>query len=200
MKCEWSWFGVDFADDFFHGWVGDVDVGEGFSGHDALDDSLDGRFVVVEFEFDPVSTLFEDSDAGQGEGFVEGFGKANVEDFAAEVLAFENGSAVVEDDPAVINDNDPLAQVFDVASIVAGEKDGGVFGGVEGADGVADLLLGDDIKANGGFVEKDDARPVEEGGGDFTFHALAQAEFADGDLEEVTDLEGFDQEIAPLLV
>ena len=99
----------------------------------------------------------------------------------------------VEEDFAVVNDDDALAERLDVGHVMAGEENGGFLGGVVAADKFANGLLGNDVEADGGLVEKQDAGLVEQGGDEFHFHAFAQTQLADGDVELVLDAEEFGQ-------
>src|SRR6185503_13071993 len=67
---------------------------------------------------------------------------------------------------------------------------------VEVADELADLLLRDDVEADGGLVEEEDARAVEERGGDLAAHALSERELADGAAEQRLELEAVDEVLA----
>ena len=110
-------------------------------------------------------------------------------------MPFENGGAVVEDDAAVVDHNNPLAQALDVPRIVAGQEDGRVVVLVQGADGLADLLFGNHIQPNRRLIQKDNARPMQERGGNFTLHPLPQTELAHGNVEQLPNLERLDQEV-----
>ena len=88
-----------------------------------------------------------------------------------------------------MNDDDPFAQGFHVGHVVRGEQDGRAVMAVVFPDKSADAALHGDVEANGGFVEEEDLRAVEQGRGDFAFHAFAQGQVADGFGEQVIQVE-----------
>ena len=52
-------------------------------------------------------------------------------------------------------------------------------------------LLAYDVQANGRFVEEEDPGPVQQGGNELHFHALAEAELAHHHVELLTHVEQF---------
>ena len=97
----------------------------------------------------------------------------------------------VEENGASIDDNDPLAKLLDVGHIMARKHDGGFPRRVMVAEEFADGLLGDDVEADGGFVQKKDLRLVQQGGDQLHFHPLAQRQFANHHVEFVLDRQQF---------
>ena len=102
---------------------------------------------------------------------------------------FEIGEAVedvaepaVEEEVAVVDDDDASTELLDVGHVMAGEQDGGLAGRVVIAQEFADILLRNHVEADGGFVEEEDAGLVEQRGDELHFHAFAEGEFADHDV------------------
>src|SRR5688500_11224671 len=54
----------------------------------------------------------------------------DVGDFGLEELAFEGGDGLVQDEGAVVDHDDALADLLDVVGVVGGEEDGDTFLGV----------------------------------------------------------------------
>ena len=94
---------------------------------------------------------------------------------------------------AAIDDDHALAELLDVARVVGGEEDGHPFLLVGRPGEFPDLLLGDHVQADGGFVEEDHLRLVDQGGRDLAAHALPQGELAHGRLHELLQLEELHQ-------
>ena len=55
-------------------------------------------------------------------------------------------------------------------------------------DGITDALFGDHIQADGRLIEEKQLGAVKERGGNFATHSLSQRKFADGSLQQLTDL------------
>ena len=102
----------------------------------------------------------------------------------AEELLFQAGERAVVEDGAAVDDHDAAAEFFDVVEIVGGEKDRGFVALVDGAEELANVILGDDVEADGGLVQKKDWRIVEERSGQVAAHALAERKFANGNVEQ----------------
>ena len=81
-------------------------------------------------------------------------------------------------DRAVVDHDHPVAQRLDVLQVVRGEQQRGAALGVERAEELAQPALADHVEPDGGLVEVDHLRVVEQGGGDVAAHPLAEAELA----------------------
>ena len=84
------------------------------------------------------------------------------------------GELAVEEQHSAVDDHHPPAQSLDVGHVVAGEEHGGAVAPVVFGQEGANPALHGDVEADGRLVEKEDLGFVQEGGGDFAFHALAQ--------------------------
>ena len=104
--------------------------------HQSLQHAFDRRLPRVELQLDAIIAHLEHLNAFQP------CGKANADDLAREVTPFEGRNAVVENHLAVVDDDDALAQAFNVARVMAGEEDRRAFAFVQQLDRVANLLLG----------------------------------------------------------
>ncbi len=87
----------------------------------------------------------------------------------------------------------PLAQALHVRQVVGGQHDGRPLPAVELGQEAADDLLAHHVEADGGFVEQDDGRIVQEGGGDVAPHTLAQGELAHRCAEQGAEVEQLDE-------
>ena len=77
-------------------------------------------------------------------------------------------------DPAVVDDGDPLAQVVRLGHVVGREHDGAAGdGGLPGRDELADGPGGGDVQAERGLVEEQDPRVVEQAAREVHLLALA---------------------------
>ena len=52
-----------------------------------------------------------------------------------------------------------------------------------------DVVLSDDIEADGGFIEKENIWGMQQSGDEFHFHPFAEREFANGSAEQSSDIE-----------
>ena len=99
--------------------------------------------------------------------------------------------AAIEEDRAVINDNDPLAQLLDVGHVMAGEQDRRLLLRIVLPQELADDLLRNDVQADGRLVQKEDFRLVQQRRDQLHLRALAQRKFAHADIELVAHGEQF---------
>ena len=74
--------------------------------------------------------------------------------------------------------HDLVAEGLDVGEIVRRQDDGGAGGLDVAADELADQQLGLEVQSEGGLVEEDDRRAVQQGRDELAAHPLAQAELA----------------------
>ena len=107
----------------------------------------------------------------------------------AEELLFQLGEMAIVEDFAVVNDHDAAAEFFDVVEIVSGEQYRRAKFAIDGAQKMADVVFGDDIEADGGLVEKEKRRIVQERGGEIAAHAFAEGKFADRRVQVIADVE-----------
>ena len=93
----------------------------------------------------------------------------------------------------------PAAQGQHVLHVVGGQEDGGavfrIFLPEEGAQG----QLAHRVQADGGLVQEEQPRLVEQASAELGAHPLAQGQLAQGRVQEVTQVEGRDQLIQPAL-
>ena len=76
---------------------------------------------------------------------------------------------------------------------MAREQNGDAVLAVILAEELADIFLRDDVEADGGLVEEQHARAVQERGDEFHFHSFAEREFAHHDVEFGADFEKIDE-------
>src|SRR5580765_3902873 len=112
----------------------------------------------------------------------------------AEELLFEAGERAVVEDRAAVDDHDAATELFDVVEIVGGEKDGRFVALVYGAEKLANVILGYDVEADGGLIEKKNRRIVKQRGGEIAAHALAERKFANGNMEQFGEAEDLIEE------
>ena len=97
----------------------------------------------------------------------------------------------VEEDFAVVDDDDALAQLLDVGHVMAREQNRGFLLGIVAANEFAHGFLGNDIQADGRFVEKQHLGLMQQRRDQLHFHAFAEGKFAHADVELVFDGEQF---------
>ena len=101
----------------------------------------------------------------------------------------QSAERAVGEDAARADDHHPGAQGLDVVHVVRGEDNGGAAFLVEALYKVAHRQLRHRVEADGGFVEEEQTRPVQEGGGDIAAHALAQRQLAHRHVEQWLEIE-----------
>ncbi len=111
----------------------------------------------------------------------------------SEVVVLEGVGRFVDHNAAVVDDHGASAECFDVADVVTGEKESDAFFAIDATQDFAEGFFGDDVEADGGFVEEDDFWFVNEGDGDFGPHALTERELADGTVDEFSEIEEADE-------
>src|SRR5580700_3051220 len=161
--------GVDALNDFFDGLVfddevADVDGGENLANQiagrdagaveaqtashfiEALEMQRGGATGAIGCERGEIS--LEGSEAGSLIAVAEN----EFDLLGAEELFFEARERAVIEDCTAVDDHDAAAEFFDVVEIVGGEKDSGFVALVDGAEKLANVILGDDVEADGGLV------------------------------------------------
>jgi hypothetical protein len=103
--------------------------------------------------------------------------------------AHQVGERAVEDQPALVDDDDARAERGHVLHVVAGQQHAGPEALVVGAEIGAHGGLHRDVQADGRLVEEEHARPVQERRGQLALHPLAQRELPRGLADEVAQLE-----------
>ncbi len=116
-------------------------------------------------------------------------GEVHDEDPVRGVAGLEPVDAAVVEDRAAVDEHDAPAQPFHVVEVVRGEDHGGALVPVLVRDERPDAFLGDHVEADGGFVEEEDARLGEHGGGQVAAHALAEGQLPHGGVEERAEAE-----------
>ena len=87
----------------------------------------------------------------------------------------------------MVDDHDAAAQLLDIVEVVRGEQHGGSEFAIDGAQKVADVVLGHHVEADGGLVEKQQRRIVQQRGGKVAAHALAERKLAHRRVQVVAD-------------
>ena len=83
----------------------------------------------------------------------------------------------VKEDASLVDDDDAPAQLLDVGKVVRGQEHRRSLGAVDFFQELADVVLGHHVETDGGFVEEEQWRVVEQRGREIATHALAQAQF-----------------------
>ena len=94
--------------------------------------------------------------------------------------------AVVHDLP-LVDDDDAVAELLDVAHVVGGEDDGLAVGAIDLADELADVLLGHHVQSDRRLVQEDEVRVVQHRAAEVGAHALSKAELPHRDVHELVD-------------
>ena len=187
--------GVDALDDFLDGLVFDEKVAH-FDGGEDLADKV-GALDVEAVEPNAVGELvhllhFQTIPLKNGHAAEMGaILQRKFDLLGAEEALFQIGERAIVENFAVVNNHDPATKLFDVVQIVRGEQDRGAKFAIDGAKELADVILGDNVEAYGGLVEKEKRRIVEERGGKVAAHALAERKFADRRVEIIANPENF---------
>ena len=112
--------------------------------------------------------------------------------------ALELGRAADRQDPAAIDDRDPLAQLVGLGHVVGGQQDGPAGHRRAPADHqLADRAGGRDVQAQGGLVEEEDPRVVEQAAGEVHLLALAGRQGAHPLVALLAQADGVDQLVHP---
>ena len=177
---------VQFLDDRLDGQFLDRKVAEAGGVADEADErgEVGDGGVAFEFHVGGGEAIEQRHAGGEGQfaaGVVAeaGGGARGGDDFFRSEVAAECGDLVVENDCAVVDHDDAAGEPFNVVEVVGGQNEGDAFA-VHFVDELADLVLGDYVEADGGFVQEDDFRVVEHGHDELAFHALAEGEVAGG--------------------
>jgi hypothetical protein len=95
----------------------------------------------------------------------------------------------VEDDLAVVNDEQAGAQPLHVGEVVGGEEDRDLPVAVDLGQKLTDAGLGHDVEADRGLVEVEDLGVVQEGSRQLAPHPLAEGELSHRGVEEGPEIE-----------
>ena len=116
------------------------------------------------------------------------------DDFLARATGgLEADESAVVDFCALVDHDHAFAEFLDVGHVVAREENRHAILAVVVAEELANGTLRNDVETDGRFVEKEDARAVQERGDELHFHALAEGEFAHHDVEFGADGEEVDE-------
>src|SRR3954469_10071910 len=99
-------------------------------------------------------------------------------------LAADLVEAAVEDEPAVVDQDDPLREPLDLGPVVGGQQDRAAALLHLVAQELPHLLLDHHVHADGRLVEEDDRRVVQQRGGQVAAHPLAEREMTDPGVPE----------------
>ncbi|MFM1941808.1 MAG: hypothetical protein RI897_790 [Verrucomicrobiota bacterium] len=150
------------------GGIDGEDGGLGLAGglEDLLDDGA-GDFVGLEFEADTAGVGL---DGFAAEGLADGVGEGvdiaahfDFEDIFGEEI-FEVVAGSVEEELALVEDEEPVADAVDIAEDMGAEDDGFTLAELfEQAEGLA---AADGVESGGGFIPDEEVGIIHEGGGD----------------------------------
>ena len=111
-------------------------------------------------------------------------------------LVGERRERAVEQDPAVVDHDHPLAERLDVGHVVARQEHGRAVAAVVLGHERADALLHRHVEPDRRLVEEQHLRPVEERADDLDLHPLPEREVAHRLADQVADVEQLDQLVA----
>src|SRR5271167_3215770 len=118
----------------------------------------------------------------------------------AEEPFFQAREGTVVEDGAAVDDHDAAAEFFDVVQIMRGEKDRGFVAPIDGAEKLANMILGDDVEADRWLVEKKNRRIVQQRCGEVAAHALAERKFSHGHVEQFGEAEDLVEKLHAFVV
>ena len=183
--------GEDPANDFFDGDFLYVNVADGQFVQQGFADR--NHAVALDLELDAARGLRHDL-AIPAQLLAGAVGRAlalNGDELGIGEAVHHLAEAAIEEDRAVINDNDALAQLLDVGHVMAGEQDGRLLLRVVLAQELPHGLLGDHVQADGRLVQEQDFRLVQQRRDQLHLRALAQRKLAHADVELVAHGEQF---------
>src|SRR3954454_5002445 len=192
-RAEVELAAVDLADDVIDRRLVDAHVDDVRDAHERADHVAGGRLEAVEAHLQLLRDL-----ARHDLHAVEPLAHGIEVDRAAgeEVHRAVSGERVlhrlelaVVDDPALVDDDDPLADVLDVSEVVRRQHHRRAALGDELADELAHAILHGDVEADRRLVEVEDLRVVEERRREVGAHALAEREAARYRREDLLQLE-----------
>lgn len=115
----------------------------------------------------------------------------NVDSFGGEQLATEPTNGCVVDDLAVIDDDGPIGNMFDVGNVMARQEDRRVEIFVELYEKISKSLLRKEIEANRWFVEDQQVRSMQHACRQLATHPLTQRLSSHGLIEQLDRSELF---------
>ena len=132
-----------------------------------------GDRAAVELEGGAQTVLLDQVGPVHGERGI-GLGQVH-DDLPPSAKAIQQvGQPAVKEQPSVVDDQDPVAEPFDILEVVRREDDGRAVFAVDVADELADALFGDHVQADGRLVEKQQRGLMEHGRAEVGAHPLAQ--------------------------
>ena len=105
----------------------------------------------------------------------------------------------VEEQVAAVDDQDPPAKLFDIGEIMGGQHHRDLQFGVDSLQKLPDVLLGNHVQPDGGFIQEYDPGAMQEGGGQIAAHAFAQAELANRRVQQGLEVEDRVEDLQLLL-
>src|SRR5579859_2394880 len=205
-QAHFGFAGIDALDDFLDGFVFDDEVADFDGGENLADQIARGDEGAIEAQAaSHFIEAFEMQRGGaaasirseRGEILLEGgearaliaVAKNEFNLLGTKELLLQAGERAVVENGAAVDNHDAAAELFDVVEIVGGEKDGGFVALIDGAEKLANVILGDDVEADGGLIEKQNRRIVQQRGGQVAAHALAERKLANGNVEQFGEAE-----------
>ena len=107
--------------------------------------------------------------------------------------AHDFGGRALGDDFAVVNEDNAVADFFDVAHVVRRVEHGDVVFALNATEGLADFVGNVGIEARGGLVEHDELGGIEEGFGEIDAGGFAGGEMSCDAVFEMRDFEKFEE-------
>src|SRR2546430_2492867 len=100
----------------------------------------------------------------------------------------------------MIDNDHALAQLLNILHIMTSQKNRRVMTFVVCFDKITELLLHQNIKADCGFIKKENLWSMDKCGNKLALHALAKRELANLYVEDISDIQKLNQLIKCLLV
>jgi hypothetical protein len=126
------------------------------------------------------------------EGLAAATGHPQLDDGAGE-RGDQPGRRVDGDDPATVDDRDPVAQALGLVEQVGGEDDGHPGAVPQPGDQIEEVGPDARVEPDGRFVQEEDARTREQGAADLEPAALAAAVGPDGSVHDRPEIEPVDE-------
>ena len=121
---------------------------------------------------------------GNGGGVIEVYDKMAV----GCNLVNQRVQRTVLNDFTLVDDNNPLAQLLDIAQVVGGQDNGGLAALIDLLDELPDGVFRLHIQTDGGLVQKQDLRRMEHGRHQIAPHPLTKRELPHRGVDKTVDL------------
>ena len=101
---------------------------------------------------------------------------------------FDRFDGTIINNSSIVDDDDTLAQLLDIAKVMCGQHDRHSFGDALSLNKVPDAFLHDQIQADGWFIQINDLRLMDQRRSQFRAHLLSERHIAHWNLQQLIQL------------